>query len=172
MTHADAITAIACPTVNSYNGLVPRVGGFEGGTVTWAPTNITYGHNNRSAQFRLPQSRFAIENRAADMCMNIYLGLGITLAAAIKGITNKIDPGPATDIDLYNTSEEEIEARGIRRLPRNLMIATEALRNDDLAEHVMGPVMRKSYLAYKADEWERYHQAVTDWEVNEYLRLY
>jgi glutamine synthetase len=53
MAHAEALTAITCPTVNSYNGLVPRVGGFEGGTVTWAPTNITYGYNNRSAQFRL-----------------------------------------------------------------------------------------------------------------------
>ena len=48
MQHAEAMTAITCPTVNSYNGLVPRVGGFEGGTVTWAPTNITYGFNNRS----------------------------------------------------------------------------------------------------------------------------
>jgi len=172
MAHSEALTAIACPTVNSYNGLVPRVGGFEGGTVTWAPTNITYGHNNRSAQFRLPQSRFCIENRAADMCMNVYLGLGMTLAAAIEGITNKTDPGPATDIDLYNTSDEDIKARGIRRLPRNLMVATEALQNDDLAEKVMGPVMRNSYIAYKVDEWERYHQAVTDWEVQEYLRLY
>ncbi len=41
-----------------------------------------------------------------------------------------------------------------------------------LAESVMGTTMRKSYLAYKVDEWERYHQAVTDWEVQEYLRLY
>ncbi len=61
---------------------------------------------------------------------------------------------------------------GIRRLPRTLYNAIEALRNDDMAKHVMGPVMRKSYLEYKNDEWERYHQAVTDWEVQEYLRLY
>ena len=27
-------------------------------------------------------------------------------------------------------------------------------------------------LKYKVDEWERYHQTVTDWEVQEYLRLY
>ena len=26
--------------------------------------------------------------------------------------------------------------------------------------------------SYKVDEWERYHQSVTDWEVKEYLRLY
>ena len=40
------------------------------------------------------------------------------------------------------------------------------------SDQVMGPVMRNSYLAYKVDEWERYHQTVTDWEVEEYLRLY
>ncbi len=172
MAHAEALTAITCPTVNSYNGLVPRVGGFEGGTVTWAPTNITYGYNNRSAQFRLPQSRYCIENRAADMCMNVYLALGMTLAASVKGIVNKMEPGPATDRDLYSMTDEEFKEAGIRRLPRNLMVASEALRGDDLAEQVLGPVMRNSYLAYKTDEWERYHQAVTDWEVQEYLRLY
>ncbi|MCZ6797667.1 MAG: glutamine synthetase family protein [Gammaproteobacteria bacterium] len=172
MAHAEALTAITCPTVNSYNGLVPRVGGFEGGTVTWAPTNITYGYNNRSAQLRLPQSRYCIENRAADMCMNVYLALGMSLAAVVKGITHKIEPGPATNRDLYSMTDEEFKELGIRRLPRNLMIATEALSQDDLAETVMGTTMRKSYLAYKVDEWERYHQAVTDWEVQEYLRLY
>ena len=172
MKHAEAITSITCSTVNSYNGLVPRVGGFEGGTVTWAPTNITYGHNNRSAQFRLPQNRYCIENRAADMTMNVYLALSITISAAIEGIENKIHPGEPTDQDLYNMSESEFKKLGIKRLPRNLLAAIEALKNDKLTDEVLGPVMKKSLLAYKNDEWERYHQAVTDWEVKEYLRLY
>ncbi|MDE2791024.1 MAG: glutamine synthetase [Paracoccaceae bacterium] len=172
ITHSEALTALTCPTVNSYNGLVPRVGGLEGGTVTWAPTNITFGHNNRSAQFRLPQSRYCIENRAADMCMNIYLALAMTQAAVIEGITNRIDPGPPTDRDLYAMTDEEFRELGIRRLPRNLFEAVEALGQDTLAERVMGPVMRKSYIEYKVDEWERYSQSVTDWEVKEYLRLY
>ena len=172
MAHSEALTAIACPTVNSYNGLVPRVGGFEGGTVTWAPTNITYGHNNRSAQFRLPQSRYCIENRAADMTQNIYLTLAMTLSAALEGMEQAIDPGPATDRDLYQMTAAEFEAAGIRRLPRTLWHAIEALKADPLAEKVMGPAMLNSYCAYKTDEWERYHQAVTDWEVQEYLRLY
>jgi len=172
LAHAEAITGITCCTVNSYNGLVPRVGGFEGGTVTWAPTNITYGDNNRSAMVRLPQSRFCVENRAADMCMNVYLGLAMTLAAATKGVVEKIDPGPPTNRDLYSMSKEELAAAGIRCLPRNLQEATEKLAADALAKHVMGEVMMKSFLAYKSDEWERYHQTVTDWEVREYLRLY
>ena len=172
MAHAEAITAITCPTVNSYNGLVPRVGGFEGGTVTWAPTNITYGFNNRSAQFRLPQSRYCLENRAADMTMNVYLALAMTLGSALEGIANETDPGEPTDRDLYEMTDAEFAELGIRRLPRTLFNAIQALKTDGLAEKVMGPVMRNSYIAYKNDEWERYHQAVTDWEVKEYLRLY
>lgn len=172
LAHSEALTAITCPTVNSYNGLVPRVGGFEGGTVTWAPTNITYGHNNRAAQFRLPQSRYCIENRAADMCMNVYLALACTLAASVEGVTQRIDPGPPTDRDLYSMTPEEAEELGIRRLPRNLLEAVGHLKTDTLVGEVLGPTMLNSYLAYKLDEWERYHQAVTDWEVAEYLRLY
>ena len=172
MKHSEALTSITCSTVNSYNGLVPRVGGFEGGTVTWAPTNITYGHNNRSAQFRLPQNRYCIENRAADMTMNVYLALSMTISAAVEGIEKKIHPGKPTDQDLYNMTESEFKKLGIKRLPRNLLMAIEALKNDKLSDEVLGPVMKKSLLNYKNDEWERYHQAVTDWEVKEYLRLY
>ena len=172
MAHSEALTAITCSTVNSYNGLVPRVGGFEGGTVTWAPTNITYGHNNRSAQFRLPQNRYCIENRAADMTMNVYLAMAMTLSAAVEGVKKKINPGNPTDRDLYQMTEDEFKKLKIRRLPKNLLQAIELLKKDKLAEEVLGTVMKKSFISYKNDEWERYHQAVTDWEVKEYLRLY
>ncbi|BBY77346.1 glutamine synthetase [Mycolicibacterium parafortuitum] len=172
LAHSEALTAITCPTVNSYNGLVPRVGGLEGGTFTWAPTNITYGHNNRAAQFRLPQSRYCIENRAADMCMNVYLALACTLAAGVEGIVTGTDPGEPTDRDLYSMTAEEGEALGIRRLPRNLLDAVTHLQKDELIAGVLGQTMLKSYVDYKLDEWERYHQTVTDWEVEEYLRLY
>ncbi|PPR50449.1 MAG: Glutamate--methylamine ligase [Alphaproteobacteria bacterium MarineAlpha5_Bin5] len=172
LANSEAITAITCPTVNSYNGLVPTVGGFEGGVHTWAPVNITYGHNNRSAQFRLPQNRYCIENRAADLTMNIYLALGMTISAAVDGIQNKIDPGKPSDFDLYTLKEADMKKLGIRRLPRNLLQAVESLKKNKIAEKVLGKVMLNSYVNYKNDEWERYHQAVTDWEVKEYLRLY
>ena len=53
-----------------------------------------------------------------------------------------------------------------------LLEATEILRDDPLAAEVLGSQMMTSWLRYKVDEWERYHQTVTDWEVQEYLRLY
>ena len=170
--HGTEITAVACSTVNSYNGLIPVVGGFEGGVHTWAPTQMAYGDNNRSCMLRLPQNRFCIENRAADMCMNPYLSLALTTAAAIDGIKNKIDPGKPLNVNLYTLSPEEIKASKIKSLPRNLLEAIEKLQHDDFAKEVLGESMLNQFFAYKMDEWDRYHQAVSDWEVTEYLRLY
>ena len=170
--HGSEITAVACSTINSYNGLVPVVGGFEGGVHTWAPTQMAYGDNNRSCMLRLPQNRFCIENRAADMCMNPYLSLALTTAASIDGIKNKIDPGKPLNVNLYTLSPEEIKASKIKSLPRNLLEAIEKLQHDDFAKEVLGESMLNQFFAYKMDEWDRYHQAVTDWEVTEYLRLY
>ena len=60
------------------------------------------------------------------MCMNAYLGLAMTTAAAIDGVTEKIDAGKPLDQDLYTLSEEELEKRGIRRLPSHLLEAVES----------------------------------------------
>jgi glutamine synthetase len=133
---------------------------------------MTYGYNNRSAMLRLPQSRYAIENRAADMCMNPYLGLGMTAAAMTEGVVNKYKAGEPLNRDLYAMTKEDLTESGAQRLPRNLLEAIEILRDDDFAKKTIGEQMHRSYLSYKLDEWERYHQTVTDWEVQEYLRLY
>ena len=172
LKHGAAITAVACSTVNSYNGLVARVSGLEGGTYTWAPTHMTYGSNNRSAMLRMPQSRFAIENRAADMCMNVYAALSLTLAASVDGIVNGIDPGPALNQDLYIMDSAQKLEHNLRPLPGNLLEAVKGISESELAQQVLGETMLNSFIAYKLDEWERYHQTVTDWEVREYLRLY
>ncbi len=172
LRHGAALTAITAPTVNSYKGLVGRVSVFEGGTVIWAPTYITYGFNNRSAMLRLPQARHAIENRACDMTMNPYLGIAMTIAASLDGIRDKIDPGPPTETSTYDTSAEEFAKMGRQRLPRTLLEATEAFDADALAKDVLGPVMHASFSRFKHDEWDRFHEHVTYWELEEYLRLY
>jgi glutamine synthetase len=171
--HGAALTAIACSTVNSYKGLIGRAReAFEGGTVTWAPTHMCYGHNNRSAMLRLPQTRKAIENRASDMCVNAYLALAMTMGASLAGITEKLDPGPPLDRALYDTPEAELEAMGVRRLPGTLLEAITAFDADPVAKEVLGQTMHNSYSRYKHDEWDRFHEHVTDWETAEYLRFF
>jgi glutamine synthetase len=89
-----------------------------------------------------------------------------------EGVVGKLDPGEPLNADLYAMSEEDIKKSGAQRLPRHLLEAVEILRGDAFAKQTIGEQMHSSFLAYKIDEWERYHQAVTDWEVAEYLRLY
>jgi glutamine synthetase len=172
MRHARALTAITCSTVNSYKGLIARARGFEGGTVTWAPTHISYGANNRSTTFRLPQARFAIENRAADMCMNPYLALAVTAAASLEGINEQLDPGPPVNTDLYALSPAQLEEAGIEPLPANLLEAVHAYEEDDLVRSVLGDAMHEAYGRYKRDEWARFHEHITEWETREYLRFF
>lgn len=172
LQHGVALTAVNCSTVNSYKGLIPRSREFEGGTVTWAPTHITYGVNNRSAMIRLPQARYAIENRAVDMCVNPYLGLAMTCAASLKGIKEKIEPGPSLDKSLYELSATDREAFEGKLLPRNLDQAITGFASDSLAKHVFGPTMHRLFTLHKRDEWERFHETVTEWEKREYLRFF
>jgi glutamine synthetase len=170
LRHGVALTAVNCPTVNSYKGLIGRAREFEGGTVTWAPTHITYGINNRSAMIRLPQARFAIENRAVDMCVNPYLGLAMTCAASIEGIKEQLDPGQPLSKSLYELTAAEQQK--IRPLPRNLDQAITGFAADPLAKHVFGETMHHLYTRHKQDEWDRFHETITDWEKREYLRFF
>ncbi len=170
--HGEAITAIACPNVNSYKGLIGRSRDLEGGTVTWAPTHICYGHNNRSAMLRLPQTRRAIENRACDIGVNAYLALAMTVAASVEGLSEALDPGDPVDKALYDMTAEDVAAAGLRPLPENLRDAIRALEQDGLARDVLGPTMHNSYCRYRRDEWARYHEHVSDWETREYLRFF
>ena len=170
LRHGVALTAVNCPTVNSYKGLIGRSREFEGGTVTWAPTHITYGVNNRSAMIRFPQARFAIENRAVDMCVNPYLGLAMTCAASLEGIRDRIDPGPPLAKSLYElTPEEQLH---VPPLPRNLDQAITGFAADPLAKQVFGDTMHRLYTLQKRDEWDRFHETITEWEKREYLRFY
>lgn len=172
LEHGVALTAITCSTVNSYKGLIGRARGLEGGTVTWAPTHMTYGTNNRSAMLRLPQARYALENRAVDMCVNPYLALAFTAAASLEGILQKKDPGPQLNRSLYELSEEERARFKAIPLPRNLDQAISGFDVDPLVKQVLGETMHRLYSMHKHDEWERFHEAVTDWERREYLRFF
>jgi glutamine synthetase len=172
MRHGAALTAVACSTVNSYKGLIGRAASLEGGTLTWAPTHICYGHNNRSAMLRMPQTRKAIENRACDMAVNPYSALALTVGASLEGIREGIAPGPPIDRALYDIPVEELTAAGIKRLPRTLLEAVEDFERDPLAAEVLGSTMHTLYAKYKRDEWNRFHEHVTEWEQLEYLRFF
>lgn len=166
LRHARSISALIAPTVNSYKRLV-RQGSMSGST--WAPVFGCYGNNNRTNMLRIPSAGGRVECRAADIACNPYLGAAMILAAGLEGIREGIDPGAPHAENMYNYSDAEIAAKGIEYLPRTLSEAIDALEADSLAKEVLGDEMFKSFIDYKRDEWNSYHNHISEWEVDRYL---
>jgi glutamine synthetase type I len=121
--HAKALNAITNPGTNSYKRLVP---GFE------APVILTYSSCNRSASIRIPHSDSdkgrRIEVRFPDPLSNPYLAFSALLMAGLDGIKNKIDPGKAMDMNLYELPESKL--KGIPQVCSSLEMALENLDKD------------------------------------------
>ncbi|MBI4369469.1 MAG: type I glutamate--ammonia ligase [Elusimicrobia bacterium] len=124
LKHAWALAALTNPTTNSYKRLTP---GFE------APVNLAYSSRNRSAGIRIPMysekpQAKRIEVRFPDPTANPYLAFSAMLMAGLDGIENKIDPGKAMEMDLYELSPGE--AAKVRQMPGSLSEAVGALEKD------------------------------------------
>ncbi|MEO1459144.1 MAG: type III glutamate--ammonia ligase, partial [Pseudomonadota bacterium] len=157
MAHAEALSAISNPTVNSYKRLnAPRTASGA----TWSPNTVTYGGNNRTHMVRIPDAgRF--ELRLADGAANPYLYPAAILAAGLDGIARSLDPGPRLDIDMYAEPEKAPDARP---LPRNLLDALRALEADTALAEAIGPETIAALVKLRHDEWTQYMRHLSDWE--------
>lgn len=165
LKHAPALTAITNPIVNSYKRLVP---GYE------APVYRAYGLKNRSALIRVPAARgqaTRIEYRAPDPACNPYLAFAVMLKAGVDGIQNKIDPGEPTEINIYELTEEEREARGIKVLPSSLWEAYHSLEKDEYILNALGEHISEKFLELKYKEWDEYRVQVFGYEQKKYLDI-
>jgi glutamine synthetase len=163
--HSKALTALCCPTVNSYKRLVP---GFE------APINISWSPRNRSALIRVPlyfSSPGAIrcEYRAADPSCNPYIAFASMLAAGLDGIKRKIDPGDPLRHDMYELTAEEKKEYGIGELPTTLRDAIDHLSTDEVLLDLLGDHIFEQFVGLKIDEWNQYCLYVTPWEIMKYM---
>jgi glutamine synthetase len=167
--HAKAYSAVTAPTVNSYKRL--KLGSTSSGA-TWSPVWISYGYNNRTQMLRIPAPG-RVEDRTVDGSTNPYLAATVILAAGIDGIENRIDPGEPNSDNLYSIPHDELRARGLDTLPSNLLQATMELERDDVIREALGQARNEDYVDYfikvKREEWNRYHEQVTPWEIKEYL---
>jgi len=168
LEHARAITAVTCPTVNSYKRLVP---GFE------APIYIMWSRRNRSAMIRVPvyfkgpehAAAKRAELRSADPSCNSYLALSCVLMAGLDGIKKKLDPGDPVDEDVYELKPERRRALGIKELPTTLKEALEAMKSDEIVHKTLGSHIFDAFIEYKTNDWNQYCLYVTPWEIMKYL---
>lgn len=169
LKHGPALCATFAPTVNSYKRLV-RKGLMS--YYSWAPVFNSYGSNNRTNSLRVPMGGGRIESRNADAACNPYLAATLMVAAGLQGIKEQLDPGEAQEENLYELTPEQLAARGVSELPRTLDEAVEAFAADPFIEEVLGSELRSEFIKYKSEEWRQYHQRVSQWEIDQYARLY
>lgn len=157
LAHADALSALCAPTVNSYKRLA--VSQSASGT-TWSPVWKAVGSNNRSALVRAVDGR--IEWRLPDPSCNIYVALAGVIAAALDGVDRALPPVPATEVDLYQAHAQGQPTPD--RLPRDLCAALDALAADTRLTEALGAAYVAEHLAYGRAEWDVWAQQVSDWE--------
>lgn len=167
--HARAYSAVTAPTVNSYKRL--KLGSTASGA-TWSPVWISYGYNNRTQMLRIPGPG-RIEDRTIDGSANPYLAAAAVLASGLDGVENGLEAGEPNSENLYARSFDELTGRGMRALPANLLEAIGELELDPVLRESLGRGRDEDYVDYyarvKREEWFRYHEQVTQWELDEYL---
>jgi len=158
LTHARALAALACPTVNSYKRL--HAGPEAPGAAVWA-------HVNRAALIRI--SGGAIEYRAADPAANPYLLVAGVLVAAADGLAGALDPGPPLEevADSYDPGQSH--AVRYQPLPRSLDEALDALLADDAFIDAFDHRLLANLVDGRRSEAEAYRGHVTGWELERYL---
>lgn len=167
LAHADALCALAAPTVNSYKRLT--VGESLSGT-TWAPAYVAHGPNNRTALVRTLPGRF--EWRLPDASANPYLATAALIAAGLDGIHRQLDPGPACTDDLFEWPLARIRAAGIGVLPQSLNEALDALEADAVVQGALDADLSVEFLRLKRAEWTEYARHVSGWELGRYAAAF
>lgn len=163
MDHMKGMTLIANPIINSYKRLLP---GYE------APIYITWSAGNRSPLIRIPSTRgtnMRIELRSPDPAANPYLLFATCLAAGLDGIKRGLEIPKSVDCNVYEMKKKELEEQGIEAIPSNLSKACHYFEDDQFMKDVLGEHVHAKYLAAKRDEWNRFREQVTEWEIEEYL---
>jgi glutamine synthetase len=158
LKHARAGAIFAVPTLNGYKRFRSH---------SLAPDRAVWGHDNRGVMIRVlsragdPASR--LENRAGEPAANPYLYMTSQILAGVDGMQHRLDPGPSADAP-YDTKAEY--------LPRSLMEAVGALREDAFFRATLGDEFCDYLLTIKDAEIARFQAEVTDWEHREYFEMF
>ncbi|WP_298803169.1 glutamine synthetase family protein [uncultured Pseudokineococcus sp.] len=166
LRHAPETTLITSQFVNSYKRLW---GGSE------APSDIAWGHNNRSGLVRVPMYKpgkaqsARVEHRGIDAAANPYLAYAVLLAAGLKGVEEEYPLADGVEEDVALLSGAERRAMGIGQLPASLDHAISLTEGSELVAETLGESMFEHVLRNKRAEWVDYRAQVTPFELRRFL---
>ncbi|TAG26040.1 MAG: glutamine synthetase [Burkholderiales bacterium] len=151
LVHAQAICALANPTLDAYERFRPNA---------LAPTRANWGIDSRSAMLRVisADSATRIENRIGSPLANPYLYIASQIHAGLDGITSRLQPPKADDANAA-------------ALPANLSEALASLQADEALSQGFGDQVLAWFAQIKSQEISRHDAAVDkgDWIRREYF---
>ena len=145
-----ALCAVGAPSVVSYLRLVPS---------HWAGVYQCWGRENREAALRLvtgsageQEARANLEVKCFDLAANPYLAVGSVIAAGLAGLDAAARLPAETIGDPAALPADELERRGIRRLPQSLAEATRCLEDAAIVREAMGDPLFSAFVAVRQGE--------------------
>ena len=157
LRHAPAASAFSTPTINGYKRYR---------TNSMAPDRAVWARDNRGVMVRVlghpGDAATRLENRVGEPAANPYLYMAAQIICGLDGVETEADPGPSAD------APYEADAP---RLPRSLMDAIAALRDDVRLRAGFGAAFVDYFVHLKEAEITRFLSEVTDWEHREYFGL-
>ncbi len=154
------LTALMCPTVNSYKRTTPW---------SFAPTTVGWDVDNRTCALRVVpggDGGARIEHRLPGADANPYLAIAACLAGGLHGIEEELDPPDRVAGNAYELGPEAAVP-----LPGTLEEAVARLDGSKLARRLLGETFIDHFVVTRRAEVAAARAAVTDWERRRYFEL-
>jgi glutamine synthetase len=152
LEHLPALLAVGCPSMASYLRLVPSA---------WAGVYQIWGKENREAAVRFVtgmvgqrETSANCEVKCFDSSANTYLVTGALIAAGLDGVKRSLRLPPEFPDDPASHPEEELEQRGVKRLPTSLADSLDRLDADGVIKEAMGSMLFGAFTAVRRAEME------------------
>ncbi|HEV7417541.1 MAG TPA: glutamine synthetase family protein [Tianweitania sediminis] len=154
-TMAESMLVFA-PHANSWRRFVSQ---------SYAPMAPTWGVNNRSVALRIPAGDMKarrIEHRPSGVDANPYLVAATVLAGVAKGLDEKLDPGPETTGNGYQSDAPST-------MPPDWRSAIKAAKASSFLKGALGEDMHRTFTAIKQAEYLRVARTVSELDYHLYL---
>jgi glutamine synthetase len=105
------------------------------------------------------------EYRSVDSMVNPYLMGAALLKAFDDGMEQNLDPGEPEERNIYDAMEA---GKQVTKLPMSLGEALDRFEADEVINSALPDEMYRVFMHYKRDEWEKFNQTVTNWDLETY----
>ena len=89
----------------------------------------------------------------------------------MDGINNKMDPGAATEIDVFKLDAAGLEVRVLKLYLQAYGKHIMLLEKDDIVKSSLGDHVYNQFMDIKKKEWDDYRIQVFPYELNRYLMI-